>query len=67
MNYRAPSTSQVSIARHPSRGTPAILLLIVSILAYFLYQILHLDVREWQKTLLVMGYLVAVWTVITKL
>lgn len=53
--------------RYPAQIAPAILLLVVCALAYFLYRIFHLEVREWQKTLLVIGYLVVIWTVITKL
>lgn len=46
---------------------PALWLIIAMVLGYGFYLLTKLKTREWRKTLYMVGYLFALWTVLTKL
>jgi len=51
----------------PAKGAPLIWVLIAALLGWGLYGLLKLRLREWAKTVLVLLYCGAVWTVLTEI
>ena len=52
--------------RAPARVAPLIWVVIFVLLLIGFRKLLRLEIREWQKTLLVLAYLWLIWTIITK-
>jgi pimeloyl-ACP methyl ester carboxylesterase len=61
------STSQAALVAGPALVAPIIWIGLASALVAGLWGLISLRVREWKKTVLIIGYCSLVWTILTKL
>lgn len=70
-NFKKPpqsstATSQSKWVAYPAYIAPLIWIAIAGLLFWILRLLFRLKIREWKKTLIILGYVFAVWTVLTK-
>jgi hypothetical protein len=61
------STKQARWVAWPARVAPLIWVVIAALLAWVLYELVSVEMREWAKTLAILMYLAVVWAVLTKI
>jgi pimeloyl-ACP methyl ester carboxylesterase len=60
------SSDHKSWVKYPAYVAPVIWVAIIAILVWILHLILNADMAEWLKTVSVLAYLLAIWTVLTR-
>ncbi len=58
---------RVGLVRFLGDRAPLLWLLLACVLGAILYGLVKLPLREWQRTLIVLGYLFLIWTVLTRI
>jgi len=57
---------QAKWLRFLSEGAPIILLIIILIVLGVFLLLAHLEIAEWQRTLIIVGYFLSIWIVLTR-
>jgi hypothetical protein len=60
------SATQDNLIAWPAKVSPLIWLVIAALLAWGLYGLAKLPVREWKKTLAIVAYCAVIWAVLTE-